>query len=194
MICTFYESLSFSLNFHWEVAGMARMPDAGPLQRGRGEAAVGALKEDAHRFEALENVRAPGSNFSMKAHALCVVVKSPDASGVDAAAWVVSDDKSERHAIPWISLSPVVARSPSLAQEVVSDAIAILEEQNLLRDGIKVRCQVLKRGGHGQGKKVFESLHFQHIYSSPLMRRALGGNPCPPLSQPPATYYGINRS
>lgn len=193
-VVPFYESLSFTLDRNWEVTGMFRRLDAGPLQRGRGEAAVGELKEAAHRFEESENARAPGSIFSIKSHALCVVVRSHDGSGLDAAVWVVPDDKYERHSVPWISLSPVVARSPSLAREVISDAVAIWEEQNPSPSGVKVRCQVLKRGGHGHAEEVFSSLGFTYSYSSPLMRRALGEKPCPPVPGPPASYYGVNRA
>lgn len=193
----FYEAISFEQNLVWEIAGMFRIRGAPPLQRGRSEVALGALKEAAHRFESSEecNVRAPGSSFSVKSHALCVVMKSQDGNGVDAAAWVVPNgyfkSSEENH---MISLSPVVARSPSLAREVVSDAIAIWEEENPVPGGIEVRCQVLKQGGHGQAVEMFASLGFVHTYSSPLMRRALGTKPCPPLPAPSDMYYAINRS
>lgn len=193
---SFYDTLSFTRASDWEIAGMHRPANAGPWKRGRGEPAVGALKDAAHRFESSEdcNVRAPNSPFSMKQHALCVVIKSDSGSDVDAAAWIIWDQHSIAEAFREISLSPVVARSPALAREVVSDAIAIWEEQHPSPNGTDVNCQVLRRGRNGRAEETLASLGFRTIYSLQLMRQRFGKKPCPPLPPPPGTYFVINRS
>lgn len=170
---------------------MLRPASSGNAKRGRAKLAGGALAEAAMQFEASHECsdRSPGSVMSMFANALCVVIESDDSNAIDAATWVHLAHEDEQAGVCGIWIAPVIARSTSLARELISDAIAVWEEQHPTYSGTEVNCLVVKRGGNNEADELFTSLGFDTIFSPPFMRKGLGKNPLPSFPTPPSTYF-----
>lgn len=190
-----YESLSFTPVSDWEVAILLRPAGSGSPNRGRAQHATGALKEAAMQFEASQDCsgRPPGSLMSMFPDALCVVTKSMRGNAIDAAAWVhlAFEDKQTEGSKVWIA--PAIARSTSLARELISGVIAIWEEQNPSYSSTQAACLSLKRTRDGESEELFTSLGFSAVRSTPLMRKGLGNNQLPRFLTPPLTYFCLAR-
>lgn len=182
-----YESLDFTHVNDWGATPMFRPGGSSTTKRGRAQVATGALAEAALLFEASEDCsnRSPGSLMPLFSDTLCVVIECDSGNAIEAATWMhlAHDDKLSGKYCVWIA--PVIARSTSLARELIAGAIAIWEERNPAYTSCEVQCMAV------QSESIFTSLGFKTIFSTCLMRRSLGSSQLPSFPPPSPTYFAF---